>query len=1017
MTNHQRQKKQTKSGKDPAKSIKMGSKSSKSVSGSNVKNKTQTAADKKITKLLGLSQSTDSQKKNSKFTFSLIKKQVSPVMTAIINMSKGLRNSFFVRSIQNRFFDSNEKQIEKLRKIVDKIEALEEEMSAMTQEEMRQAVVELRKEFQEKLPPDAKLFTEKGKAWLETKQGSKIYEFIMEKLPFCYALVREVAKRTSNHRHFPVQLMAGIALAQGRIIEFKTGEGKTLVAPLALFLYSLFGRGVYLVTVNDYLAKRDGEWVGHMLGYLGITVGVINQEKSYKYVDPEALSNCARSPEEIELAKKIDWSNYSSLKGLTLVETTRKNAYLCDITYGTNSEFGFDYLRDNMQKTFEDMNQRDPFFCVVDEVDSILIDEARTPLIISSSSEESNLLYTKFAKLVKQLTEGDYQVDEKERAVTLTDSGIKKMEKWLGVENIWIYPEYAKYLDRALLATYYYKRDDHYIVHNGEVILVDEFTGRLQPGRRLSDGIHQAIEAKEGVPIQKESRTVATVTYQNYFRLFPILSGMTGTAVTEAEEFSKIYNLDVVEIPTNKPMIRVDHDDVIYKNEDAKFRAIVKDIQEKHKIGQPVLVGTVSVEKSEKLSAMLKEVGIKHEVLNAKNHAREAEIIAKAGQKGAVTISTNMAGRGTDIKLGPGVKDLGGLYVIGTERHESRRIDNQLRGRAGRQGDPGSSRFYLALDDELMRIYGGDMIKRILSASNIPDDVAFESKFITNAIKSAQRRVEAENFDIRKHLVEFDDVLNKQRLVIYKRRRRIMELFEEAKEYYQVNKEQIDKQIEESGIYEGEIRLRDYVLRKLKTQVGHIVDEVSNLETLTAENIETLLNNLLRMIPQYIFEAVITKEFGSSLDEFKEFLMQNPIKERIREQLMIIVDEAYDMKEKEEGFVTMREIEKYVLLDSIDSHWVDHLENMEDIRSGAGFQGYGQKDPLNIYQNEGYILFSQMIDSIDQDIASRVLLYTARIERQARSYEVEAALKRAARLAQESLEQAFKEAQQKRKKK
>ena len=972
-------------------------------------------ADKKLARLLGL----DVKKKEetSKPKNALASFFVRFNKNSSADKAKKLKksNDNFASKFRSKVFDSNEKQIIKLRNFAKDVMALDEEVSKMSREEIIAKVEELKKEFKTQLPEDVKIFMEKGKAWLETKQGSEVLDFIIEKLPLCFALVREASNRATKHKHYEVQAMAGIALTQGRIIEFKTGEGKTLVAPLALFVYSLFGRGAYLVTVNDYLARRDGEWVGHIFGYMGLTVGVINQDKSYKYIEPSLLANFGKTKEDVNLASKIDWTRYSALKGLTLVETSRKEAYLCDVTYGTNSEFGFDYLRDNMQKTFENMNQRLPFFCVIDEVDSILIDEARTPLIISDSAEESNDLYKKFAKLVKDLGKEDYKLDEKERAVTLTDSGITKMEKWLNVENLWTNSQYAKYLDRALIATYYYKKDDQYIVNNGEVVLVDEFTGRLQPGRRLSDGIHQAIEAKEGVNIQRESRTMATVTYQNYFRLYPVLSGMTGTALTESEEFGKIYNLDVVEVPTNRPMIRIDQPDVIYSNEDSKFRAIVRDITEKHQKGQPVLVGTVSVDKSEKLAEMLKRAGIKHEVLNAKNNAREAEIVAKAGERGAVTISTNMAGRGTDIKLGAGIADLGGLYVIGTERHESRRIDNQLRGRSGRQGDPGETRFYLALDDEIMRIYGGDIIKRILNAANAPEDMPFESKFITNTIKNAQRRVEAENFDIRKHLVDFDDVLNKQRLVIYNRRRRIMDLFEEAKKNYEENKAEIDKQVAEGGIPEDEIRLRDYVNRKLKTQVEFFINEVTNDEVLTEDQVRKALDELLLIMPREIFDFVINKEFGVALDKFVEFLMQNPTKERILEQLHLITDEAYDHKESEEGFVTMREIEKYVMLDAIDTHWIDHLENMEDIRSGSTLQGYGQKDPLHLYQNEGYVLFVNLMATIDGDIARRIMLYTARVERQARKEEVSASVKSAARLAQDALEQAFKDSKKKKK--
>lgn len=929
---------------------------------------------------------------------------------------KKLKKVRLFGKVRAKMFDSNEKQIEKLRNFAKEVEALDEKISAMTREEMLEAVNELRNEFQAKLDPTTKVFMEKGKAWLETKQGTEVLDFIIDKLPLSFALIREAANRAAKHKHFEVQLMAGIALTQGRVIEFKTGEGKTLAATLPLFIYSLFGRGAYLVTVNDYLAKVGAEWTGHIMDYLGISVGVVNQDKSYKYMNPDLLETY-KTKADADIARKIDWTRLNMMKGVTLVEVSKKEAYLCDITYGTNSEFGFDYLRDNMQKTFEDMNQRFPFFCVVDEVDSILIDEARTPLIISDSAEESNALYHRFAELVKQLDEHDYKLEEKERTVSLTDSGIQKMEKWLGIDNLWSNADYAKYLDRALIATYYYKRDDQYIVHNGEVVLVDEFTGRLQPGRRISDGIHQAIEAKENVEIKRESRTMATVTYQNYFRLYPVLAGMTGTALTEAEEFAKIYNLDVVEIPTNRPMVRNDKDDVIYKNEDAKFRAIAEDIKKKHKKGRPILVGTVSVEKSEKLATLLRQSGIKHEVLNAKNHAREAEIVAQAGEKGAVTISTNMAGRGTDIKLGDGVAELGGLYVIGTERHESRRIDNQLRGRSGRQGDPGASRFYLALDDEIMRMHGGDMIKSLLTATNVPDNTPFQSKFITRALQGAQKRVEAENFDVRKHLVEFDDVLNKQRLVVYNRRRRIMELFDEAKKYYEENKAKIDTEIEGEGIPEAEIRLRDYVVMKLRQQVELLVENQSTQETLTVDEIKSLMDKLLEIMPKDLLETVVQKKFEVSVQKFIAFLAQKPTKERIKEQMDMLVDEVYDIKERQEGFLIMREIEKYVMLDTIDRLWIDHLENLEDIRSGAELQGYGQKDPLNIYQNEGYELFVRMMRDIDMEIARKVLLYTAKAEREAERVETRAANKSAARLAQEALEQAFRDSQKKSSKK
>ena len=935
-------------------------------------------------------------------------------------LDKTTKKAGFFDKLQSVFFDTNEKQVEKLRKLAKKIDSLSEEYEKLTQEKLIQKTQELREKFQKFFPPDTAILMEKGRSWFDTAQGKKVLNFVIENIPECFAIVREAARRTSDHKHFEVQLMAGIALAQSRIIEFKTGEGKTLVAPLALFVYSLFGRGAYLVTVNDYLARRDAEWVGHMLGYLGITVGVVNDDKSYKYVDPEKLVDFGVPNDIVAQAKKIDWTNYSSLKGYCLVETDKKDAYNCDITYGTNSEFGFDYLRDNLQKSFEDMNQRDPFFCIIDEVDSILIDEARTPLIISRPSTDSIDLYRKFAALVKKLDKSDYVVNEKYRTVTLTESGIKKVESELGDNSIWSNPLLVKHLNRALVATYYYKKDVHYVVSGKEIIIVDEFTGRLQHGRRFSDGIHLAIEAKEGVEIKQESRVEATVTYQNYFRLFPILSGMTGTALTEAEEFGKIYNLDVVVIPTHRQMIRKDLPDVFYLDIDSKFKAIVKDIKKHYKKGQPVLVGTVSVEKSEKLAELLKKEKIPFELLNAKNHAREAEIVAKAGQKYAVTISTNMAGRGTDIKLGPGVRELGGLYVIGTERHESRRIDNQLRGRAGRQGDPGKSQFYLALDDDLMRIYGGDKIKTILKTANLPSDFRLEGRIaaiFAKTIQSAQRKVEAENFDVRKNLVDYDDVLNQQRLVVYERRRSIMRLFDEAKELYLKRTQEIKEDTKDDGVPEGTSRLRDYVVGKVKKYAVSIVDEVIKSDTFTKNDLELLLKELNKFIPQEYIDTGINNKFDSDYETYYEFILSNPSKIRLKEQISILVDEVYDLKEKEEGFITMREIEKYVLLQSIDTLWLDHLENMRDLRTGITLQGYAQRDPLYVYQNQGYDMFAQFMESVDSQVASTVLRYTSKIKRIARKEESKVSAKEAIRKAQEELEKAFLEAKSKNKKK
>lgn len=954
-------------------------------------------ADKRASKLLGLEKK---PKKRKLLKSQKLKKIKKPK----------LKKSGIVTKISGRFFDSNEKQIAKLKTVVEEIRKEEKKLEKLSQEKLIEKTKKLQEKLQKDLSSDVKIFTEKNKAWLETKQGSEVLDSILEVIPEAFALVSEAIYRITGKRLFNVQLMGGIAIAQGRVIEFKTGEGKTYVGPLAMFTYSLFGRGANLVTVNDYLAKAHGEYMGHVMNYLGLTVGVVVPDKSYKFYGDDLLE-VYKSKEDAEIAKKSSKTEANLMNGYYLVEVAKKDAYNCDITYATHSEMGFDHLRDNMQKSYENMNQRDPFFCVVDEVDSVLIDEARTPLIISDSAEESNMLYKKFADLVKNLNEEDYLLEEKEHTVSLTDSGIQKMEKWLGVGNLWSDPSFAKYLDRALLATYFYKKDDQYIVHNGEVILVDEFTGRLQPGRRISNGIHQAIEAKENVEIKRESRTLATVTYQNFFRQFPVLSGMTGTALTEAEEFAKIYNLDVVEIPTNKTLVRKDKNDQIYKDEDAKFRAIAEDIKKKHKKGQPILVGTISVDKSEKLGILLKQSGIKHDVLNAKNHATEAKIISRAGEKGAVTISTNMAGRGTDIRLGKGVAELGGLYVIGTERHESRRIDNQLRGRSGRQGDPGMSKFYLALDDEVMRKYGGDKIKFLLSATNIPDDVPFESKFITRTIKAAQRRVEAENFDSRKHLVEFDDVLNRQRTVIYNRRKKIMDLYNEADELYKENKEALDKEVRSSGIAVDEIRLRDYVVGKVKTYVESIAHEETSSDNLTKENIENIFNQLLTITKGEYIEEVVQSKFNTDLNKFLSFLLQNPSKERIIEQLMLIVDEIYDLKEKKEGFMQMRNIEKYVMLETIDRLWIDHLENLEDVRYSAEVMSYGQKDPLHVYQNDGYVLFCELMAGIDIEVAKGVLLHTTKAERVAEKMEMQVGAKQSARMAQEQLEMLFKQAQ------
>ena len=646
----------------------------------------------------------------------------------------------------SKLFGSNSSVIAKLQPTVNEINNLEKDFEKLNDEQLTVKT----QEFKNRL--------EKG-------------ETLDNLLPEAFAAVREAAKRTIGQRHFDVKLIGGIVLHQGKIAEMKTGEGKTLVATLPLYLNALLGKGAHLITVNDYLARFHCAWMGQIYAKLGLTTAVINHEKSYLFTSEKVNSD---DPTNIEYAN--------------LVEVTRREAYYADITYGTNNEFGFDYLRDNMVQSLEQMVQRPELnFAIIDEVDSILIDEARTPLIISAPAEESASLYRQFALLVPRLKEkDDYEVDEKMRAVTLTSDGMKKIEQMLGIENIYDTRsiELVHHLEQALIANVLYKKNRDYVVKDGEVVIVDEFTGRLMPGRRYSEGLHQAIEAKEGVEVQRESDTLATISFQNLFRLYKKLAGMTGTAATEAEEFWKIYKLDVVEIPTNKPNIRKDEHDLIYKTEDAKFAAVVKEVQERIKSGQPVLIGTISIEKSEKLSRLLKRVGIKHQVLNAKHHEREAKIIAQAGREASVTVATNMAGRGVDIILGctpfdenehNKIAKSGGLHIIGTERHESRRIDNQLRGRAGRQGDTGSSQFFVSMEDDLMRIFGGEKLKNIMNSLHMPDDLPIEHALINRSIESAQRKVEGHNFDIRKHLVEYDDVANKHRQAIYARRRNILE--------------------------------------------------------------------------------------------------------------------------------------------------------------------------------------------------------------------------------------------------
>lgn len=815
------------------------------------------------------------------------------------------------------WLDDNSREIKKLQRAVDEINNLEPKMKALSEGDLKGMTAV----FKERL-----------------SNGESLDDI----LPEAFAVVRETSQRILGMRHFDVQLMGGMILHQGRIAEMKTGEGKTLVATLPVYLNALTGRGVHVVTVNDYLARRDSEWMGRIYGYLGLSVGLI--------------------------VHGLDWDE-------------KKRAYDSDVTYGTNNEFGFDYLRDNMAHHPSQLVQRELNYAIVDEVDSILIDEARTPLIISGQADKSNELYNTFARIVPRLNpETDYTVDEKAHTVAITESGVAKVEKAIGVHNLYDDKniELTHHLNQALKANALMKRDRDYVVKDGQVIIVDEFTGRLMFGRRYSEGLHQAIEAKENVKIERESQTLATITFQNYFRMYEKLAGMTGTAETEEQEFKKIYNLDVVVIPTNKPLIRDDSPDVIYKTEQAKFRAAVNEIAERHAKGQPVLVGTISIEKSEVLSSLLRKRGVPHQVLNAKYHDKEAEIVAQAGRYGAVTIATNMAGRGTDILLGGNpeflarlemrrdaqqheaagevsettaeeesrmlqpflkkyrkqtedeharVVDLGGLHIIGTERHESRRIDNQLRGRCGRQGDPGSSQFYSSLEDDLMRLFGSDNIAGIMERLGIEEDMPIEHSMISKSIETAQKRVENRNFDIRKHVLQYDDVMNQQRELIYRQRRQVLT---------------------------GE-NLKDDILEMIDASVERAIATYAPEGVHPEEwDFHSLLEQAEQMfLPGHKLAPGDLEDMGRG--ELAEFLTEK-------------AHEAYEAREQELGSDTLRQVERAVMLRIVDDKWMDHLDAMDQLREGIGLRAYGQKDPLIEYKFEGYEMFQNMINTIQDDV-------------------------------------------------
>lgn len=818
------------------------------------------------------------------------------------------------------FGDANERTVRELHKTVEQINAFEPAISALSDEELKAKT----QEFRDRITAGATLD---------------------ELLPETFAVVREAGKRALNQRHFDVQLVGGMVLHQGKIAEMRTGEGKTLTATLPVYLNALAGKGVHVVTVNDYLARRDALWMGKIYDFLGMSVGIIqHQGASFRY--DAAVQSTEAAPVEPFIHP-----------------CSRQESYACDITYGTNNEFGFDYLRDNMVHRLAQMAQRPYFFAIVDEIDSILIDEARTPLIISAPAEEATQEYYTFAKLVAQLTKDqDYQVDEKLRAATLTDAGIAKMEQWLGMENIYVEGglKTVHMLESALRAYALFHRDRDYVVKDGEVIIVDEFTGRLMPGRRYNQGLHQAIEAKEGVKIQQESQTLGTVTFQNLFRMYPKLAGMTGTAATEAEEFNKIYKLDVVVIPTNKNNIRVDHADKIYRTEEGKFRAVVADVKEKYELGRPVLIGTISIDKNEYLSSLLEREGIKHEVLNAKNHAREADIIAQAGRPGSVTLATNMAGRGVDIILGgtppnpeeaKKIRELGGLYVIGTERHESRRIDNQLRGRAARQGDPGETQFYVSTEDDLMRIFSGDRMKNVMTRLKLPEDMPISHPLISRALENAQKKVESNNFDTRKHLLEYDDVLNKHREAFYRRRRQVLEA-----------------SMSEEGL---EPMVKSYITEEMDT----LLQAHANIMTPEGALVgpDELLKEVAAVMP---VDSAWREQFVAAWDDANEARM-GKLAELLKTYAVQVHTGVVAQFDNPEG---LRDLEKSIMLRAMDMLWVEHLETMDYLRAGIGLQGYGQRDPLVEYRREGHRLYSELFAFIRKDIVHAIYKVHGAIE-------------------------------------
>ncbi len=913
--------------------------------------------------------------------------------------------------------DPSEKFIKQIQPLVDETNALEPEIKSLSDEKLRAQTDSFREKIREETAPLRQELEGLQQALAQAEDPSDIdrikrqieeatedlrqleEDILLEILPRAFAVVREAAVRSLGMRHYDVQLIGGIVLHKGKIAEMKTGEGKTLVATLPLYLNALTGRGVHLVTPNDYLSKYGVQWMGPVYHFLGVSAAVIQSG--------------AGSPDQGSFIYDPDYPNEDD-RFRNLRPITRRQAYQADITYGTNNEFGFDYLRDNMATDITQLTQRELNFAIVDEIDNILIDEARTPLIISGPAQESSELYRRFAQLMPRLTPqkeedgpGDYTLDEKDRVVTLTEEGIHKLEQWMGVpegESLYDpkYAEWLPYMDNALRAYVLFKRDKDYIVKDGEIVIVDEFTGRLMHGRRYSEGLHQAIEAKEGVKVRRENLTMATITFQNFFRMYYKLAGMTGTAATEQEEFHRIYNLDVVVIPTNVPVQRQDEPDLVYKSQRAKFRAVLDEIERAHKKGQPLLLGTSAIETSEYISTLLRRRGIPHEVLNAKNHEREAVIIAQAGRPGAVTIATNMAGRGVDILLGGNaenlaredlrkqgyelndiseaawtevvdmlrrgqdptevikepwvktlkerweqtrrdaekVRELGGLYVIGTERHEARRIDNQLRGRAGRQGDPGRSRFYLSLEDDLMRRFGGSSLSKIMDRLGVDEDMPLEAGLVSKAIEQAQTRVEGYNFDMRKHVLEYDDVVNKQREVIYDQRRKVL----------------------------SEPNLRPTILQMTASYLQRLVDRYTSAKYPEDWDLKSLYQAVLRMMPL---------PMGESADAWRGLS-----REELVERLQALAEKNYELKEQRLGSEEMRRIERLLMIQTIDKRWVRHLTDLDILREGIGLQAVAQQDPLVAYKRAAFDMFADLMEQIQDDIVTQIYLVELMREQQ-----------------------------------